>query len=48
MVEQRQPSFISVSERGKTFILQNCQKDFPGEDYREFIELATLKPGALL
>ena len=35
-VEQRQPPIISASESVKTFILQHCQKDYPGEDYREF------------
>ena len=29
----------------KTFILQHCQKDYPGEDYREFIQLAALIVG---
>src|SRR6218665_2625657 len=45
LVQQEQPILIPASESVKTCILQHCQKVYPKDDHRDFVNLVALMVG---
>lgn len=45
LVQQEQPILIPASESVKTCILQHCQKVYPRDDHRDFVNLVALMVG---
>src|SRR6218665_3439406 len=45
LVQQEQPILIPASVSVKTCILQHCQKVYPRDDHRDFVNLVALMVG---